>query len=200
MIPPCGCDELKTKMKKPKKLTDRGIEDIDKIDGIDEIEDIEIGNESETIDSLREMAGMPEKQVQKPIPEPIYPKPSRRETRQLIRESNQDPDALRHKVRVMKKSTYVMMWVSIAILIALLTWSNITFSLKDFTPDVAVTNDHTINVDPTIANNVTIPTQNQNNFTIINENNLQIPEDIIENISRDIAERIISEVNWTNSS
>jgi len=173
---------------KRKKLTDRGIEYMEKIEGADEIEEIEFDTEK----SLENIKGeIPRYERQVPILEPIYTKPTRQETRQLIREANNEPEAIRHKVKAIKKSTYVMIWVTIGILLMLLIWTNTIFSLKDFATIINITNDHTINVDNPTTNNL------NNTFTIINENNLNIPDDVIENITEEIADKIISELNNT---
>jgi len=179
-----------------KKLTNTGVEDIEKIDGVDEIQEIEYTKkEQEPI--IKKEPSSPYKKPSNPYEEDITEEqePTRKEKKQFIKESNKEPEAKKYGAKVMKKSTYIMIWITIGILISLLVWSNTVFSLKDFSPDnnFTINNDHTINVD---SPDVTTPINN--NFTIINENKMEIPQDIINNITKEIADKIILELNSTN--
>jgi len=208
---------------KGKKLTDEGVEPYEekkpKSYVVDEnIEVEEIGytrtEPPNPMDELKDMVDKnyqthpieqpqspPQQQpVQKLPPQPLPPQyqqpPTKKETRKLIRETNTDPEAERHGLRVMKKSTYIAIWVLVGILVLSLIWTNTIFSLKDFGTNITIMDENIINVDtPDI--NITTPIQNQNNFTIINENNLHIPQDVIDNMTQEIINGVIEGVNIT---
>jgi len=177
-------------MVKEKKLTDEGVEDIEKIEGVDEIEKIEYTKEpieppKEQTEPIKKLDFYKHPEVKE------EPKITKQEVKEIIKQANKDPEAKRVGARVMRKSTYTMIWATIGVLVLLLIWSNTVFSLKDFSPEVNINNDHKIET--------TIPTTNNNNFTINNENNIEISKDVINNMTKEIADKVILKLNLTNS-
>lgn len=169
------------------------------LEGIDEIKDIEIEKKPELNPCLicgKKTTG----QVcsQKHQDEWIEKqKPSKKETKELIKESNNDPEAKRHKVKAMKKSTYIMLWVFASICLILfmtqVVWSNTNLSNFIETQinktGIEVNNNITVNSpDIPITNNY------ENNSTV--NINIDIGDEIADTIASDIIE-IINNTNFT---
>ena len=85
-----------------------------------------------------------------------------------------------------------MLWVFAGICLLLFATNVVWSNAKDFSPQ----NNFTINNNPTIE--TTIPTTNQNNFTIVNENQITISDDKLNNLSESIVDKILLELNLTN--
>ena len=177
----------KVEVAKPKQIEDQDLT-IDKV----ETEYIELPNK---VVPSKEPRNPMKEDITKPREEPRVEKPTYKEKKEYIKESNEHPEAKRYGVKAMKKSTYIMMWVTIGIILSLLIWSNTVFSIKDFSPQ----NNFTINNNPTIETTVPTTNNNHNNFTIVNENQLTISDDKLNNLSESIADKILLELNLTNS-
>jgi len=181
-------------MKKEKILTNEGVKEVEKIDGIDEVEDIDLPSEVVAPKNNQSPTTNPTTNY---IPNQII-EPSKQQITEKIREVNQDPETQKYKAKVMKKSTYwTILGFAIFFIVLFATnviWSNTAFSLKDFGANITMNNNNDIDV---AGPEITTPINN--NFTIVNNNQISIPEDIMTNLTKEIADRILSELNWTNN-
>ena len=111
---------------------------------------------------------------------------------QAIKEFNQNPNTKKAGVIAIKKENYIGVWIAFGLIFLLLAvsfiWFNISFTKKDFTPNVNITNnlpETKVEINP--ENNY----ENFNNHTI----NLEVNVEIDEQISDIIADRVLDIIN-----
>lgn len=119
-------------------------------------------------------------------------KPTKTQTKKLIKETNGDPEAKKHGIVVIKKSTKIMLFAAVIILLTLLTiqvfWFNSSIS------DIADKNT-TIEVNtPITVNSPDIPITNTYNNPISVNLNISLSEEM----AQEIADEVIQIINNTN--
>jgi len=173
-------------MTKERTLTNDGI--VEKIDGIDEITNIDLTpkESNKTLDLTKNIQ--------------YKQKPTKEERNEVVKQANADPEAKKYGVKAMKKSTYFTILGFAGFLMILLTinifWSNINLTGKEFGTNLTVNTPVNIGVNSTAQ----ITTPINNNFTIINENEIYLSEEVLGNITENIADKVISELNSTLNS
>lgn len=162
----------------------------DGIKSIDELEKAEFEQVKQT-----KIQNVENNFVQK---ESKYPPLSQPVTNQ-IKEFNNNPNTKKLGVIAIKKGTYLGIWIFIGLVFLILTigmiWFNVSFTKKDFTTNVPITNNMPeipINIENNNTNN--FENINQNNYTIINQ--IEIGNEMAEII----ADKVLEIINNTNSS
>ena len=149
--------------------------------GVDEINDIEIE---------------PKKEVKMVAKAPDVMMKAKDEEKGIVKKIS---ETIPSQLIQFKRSTKIMIiiFASIFLLLAIVgvSWSNIVEGNKDYSSNITLNNPITVETP-----DVNTPISNNNNFTIVNENKIDLSESQLTELADKISQRVINELNVTNSS
>lgn len=123
---------------------------------------------------------------------------NRKKLKKIRKDWEEKPEVKQLKLKAIPKSTIILMWISIIALLLIIIigtiWFNVSFSKKDFSTNIPITNEynHTINAETNLMNNNT--NNNNNNIQIYNNNTIVFPEEMV-----DVLEKVVEIINDLNS-
>jgi len=126
---------------------------------------------------------------------------------QAVKNFNNDPKTQKYDAELVDKPTYrkqkqrllfwkIMTIILVVILAIFVIWDGLNTSLgKHQSNSTLINNIDSPDINPTFTNQDT--NNYQNNFTIVNNNTVELTIDLNENLSKEIAEKVMNEINWS---